>query len=259
MLRKLSVLGLIILFLSAAPARGEVTEASAAQAINDAEAVIREMQAMDFGVTYANDTLNEAKLLLEQKYYAASEALAKKVLDIRESAIRISGLVDTVEARLYDMSSKGYDVSDAKAIFESGLAEFKLGNYEDSEKTMNGAVDKLDEIESEESLKKASASGGVDVLPLLLDHLWLFIIVFLASLILGVKIKSISSARKRKERIRCLESEKEAAENRIREAQKKYFEKGTISKMDYEIALDKHSKKLADIKKEMSILKAKVR
>jgi len=258
MLRELSVLGLIILFLSAVPAKGEVTEVSAAQAINDAEAVIREMQAMDFGVTYANDTLNEAKLLLGQKYYEASEALAKKVLDIRESAIRISGLIDTVEARIYDMSSKGYDVSEAKALFESGLAEFKLGNYEDSEKTMSDAMNRLDEIESEESLKKASAAGGIDLVLLFLDYLWLIIIILLAALITGLKAKMASEIRKCKNRIKALESEKGATENRIREAQKKYFEKGTISKMDYEIALDKHSKKLADIKKELSILKAKV-
>lgn len=259
MLRELSVLCIVILALLTIPVRGEVTIDDAIRAINGAENVIKQMRQADFSVTYANDTLNEAKLLFEQKYYAASEALAKKVPDIRESAIRISGLIDMVEARLYDLSSKGYDVSEAKALFESGLSEFKLGNYADSETMLNNAMNKLDEVESEESLKRASAASSIDLVSLLLDYLWLIIIILLAALITGLKAKRTSEIRKCKNRIKALESEKGATENKIKEAQKKYFEKGTISKMDYEIALDRHSKKLADIKKELSILKAKAR
>ncbi len=259
MLRRLLLLGLIILLLSAAPASSEVTRDSALLAISEADSVIGQMQEDGFSVTYANDTLNEARLLLEQKYYEASEALARKVLDIRDSALRVSGLMDTVEARLYELTAKGYEVSDAKALFASGLSEFKLGNFDDAEKILDNAVSRLDEIESEEALKRAGAAGGVDVVALLLDYLWLIVIVFLAAFITGMKLRSASAARKRKSRITFLEREKAATENKLKEAQKKYFEKGAISKMEYDITLDRHSRKLAEIKKELSILKAKAR
>lgn len=259
MLRRLLLTGLIILFLSAVPVSSEVTRDSALQAISEADSVIGQMQEAGFSVTYANDTLNEARLLLEQKYYEASEALARKILDIRESAIRVSGLMDTVEARLYELTAKGYEVSDAKSLFESGLSEFKLGNFADSEEILGNAVSRLDEIESEEALRRAGAAGGVDFIVLLLDYLWLVIIVFLAAFIAGVKLRSVSAARKRKSRITFLEREKAATENKIREAQKKYFEKGAISKMEYDITLDRHSRKLTEIKKKLSILMAKAR
>jgi hypothetical protein len=255
MLRKIMILGLVLVFLMSRPAAADSTKETATQAINNAESVIFEMQKAGFGVTYANDTLNEARLLFGQGRYMAAETVANKVPEIREAAINVSGLIDTAEARIYDLSSKGYNVSDTQALFNSGLAEFKIDNYVESESAMNQVIGSLDEIETKESIKKTGAGAWVDLLPMILDYLWLVIIAFLAVLIAGLRVKKISKDRKVKNNIKGLEREKIFSTEKIREAQKKYFERGVISKADYETMLVKSGKELDEIKNELSVLK----
>jgi hypothetical protein len=188
------------------------------------------MQNMGFGVTYANDTLSEAKILLEQERYMAAETVANKVLEIKEKAIKVSDLIDVVEARLYNLSSKGCEVNTVQALFNSGLAEFKIDNYIESENIMNQVMNKLDEIEAKESMKKASITIELNFLPMLLDHLWLIIISLLIILVVGLKAKKISKKRKMKIKSKKLEKEKDKLIDKIKEIQKKYFERGIISK-----------------------------
>jgi peptidoglycan hydrolase CwlO-like protein len=255
MLKKLLILGLMLLVLLAKPASAESTRESALQAINDAESVISEMQKMEFGVTYANDTLNEAKLLFAQERYMAAETVAKSVPGIKDKAVKVSGLIDAAETRIYDLSSKGYDVSAAKALFNSGIAEFKIDNYVGSESAMNQVLNSLDEAEAEESAKKAGSPAELDIIPVLLDNLWLIIILFLFVFIAGLRTKYMHAKRKLKKRLKALDAEKNALSAKIKEVQKKYFKDGAISKADYEMSLDKLNRDLDEVKNELSILK----
>lgn len=254
MLKKLSILVLMLVVLLIKPVSAEFTKESAFNAIKNAESVISEMQKTGFGVTYANDTLNEAKLLFAQERYMAAETIAGKVLEIKDKAIKVDELIDAVESRIYDLSSKGYDVTAAQALFDSGLSEFKVDNYIESESIMNQVMSKLDETEAKESIKKAGETTGLNFLPVLLDYLWLIIILFLIILIFGLKVKKISKKRKIKIKIKRLEKERDGTIDRIKEMQKKYFERGAISKMDYEASLDKHNKRVDEIKNELSVL-----
>lgn len=234
------------------------SEESAMQAIEEAEKVISEMQEMGFGVTYANDTLNEAKLMFTENLYPASESLAKGVLEIKEKAITVNQLIDEVEPRIYELSSEGYDVSIVVSKFSSGMEEFGLDNYLEAENTMREIVNMLDEIESEESLKRTSVSKGEDYFSLILDYLWLIIILFLVVLIIVAKYKGYSYMKKSGKKLAALEMEKEIITNKLKEAQSNYYEKGSISKLDYDLIVGKYNNKLAFLKKEISILKGKL-
>jgi tetratricopeptide (TPR) repeat protein len=156
MTRNFHLLCLLLAVSMAFPglAAASFTKESAMQAINGAESIIREMQEMRLGVTYANDTLNEAKVLFLQERYMTAKTMAEKVAEIKATAIKISGLADAAEARLYDLSLKGYDVGAAHDLFNSGLEEFKIGNYKEAENKMNSVISLLDETEVRESVKK---------------------------------------------------------------------------------------------------------
>jgi len=228
----------------------------ALQAIQEAENIIKEMQVMGFGITYANDTLNEAKNLFDKGYYEASESLAEKVLEIREKAIEVDELINQVETRIYELSSKGYDTSDASKVFDSGFSEFIIDNYLDAEKLMREALNRLDEIEAGESLKRTQEMG-FDVLSIVLDYLWLLIILFLFILIVGLKVKEKVDIKNWKKEMENLKKEMENLKKSLSEAQRKYFKEGSISKMDYELISKRYNHRISLIKRRISVLDGK--
>ncbi|MEM5871253.1 MAG: hypothetical protein QW051_00095 [Candidatus Aenigmatarchaeota archaeon] len=238
-------------------ASAEVTEEEAQIEIEKAEYIIKEMQSLGFGVMYANDTLNEAKILFNQGRYLAAKELAKKVEEIKEKAIKVNEMIDLVEERLYDMSSNGYDVSEAYKLFYSGLEEFKNDNYIDAEEIMNEVINMLDEIEAEQIIKTKSSDNFENILVLIFDNLWVVILFAILLLLIVGKTKNILDHKKRIKKISELEKEMEATKEKIKEMQKKYFEIGEISKIDYEVAMDKLNKKLTDVQKELSLLDSK--
>lgn len=256
MVRKIVFAFLVFLFFSlfTSSVKAEITKEDALKAIEIAEATIEQMRVAGFGLSYANDTLNEAKILFEQGHYMASYELAKKVVEIKERAVKVNELIDLVESRIYDLSSKGYDVSKASEMFSSGLEEFKNSNYFDAEEIMNQVLVVLDEIEAEQIIKKSSSNFLENFFVSVLDNLWLMILFALIILVIGGKTKEVLERKKRRKRMEELNREMEEIANKIKMLQKRYFEKGEISKTEYELAFDKFNKKLAEIKKEMSIL-----
>jgi hypothetical protein len=244
-----------ILFLGAAKA--EVSGESALLAIGRAEGTINEMLGMGLNVAYANDTLNEARNLFDHGYYEASELLAKKVLEIKEKAMEVDGLIDQVESKIYELSSRGYNVSSARVIFDSGISEFNVGNYMDAENSMKGALDELDEIDTRESIKRVQEME-FDVSPVL-ENLWILIISLLLILIIGFKAREKINVKSLKGGLKLLEREKENMKKSLAETQRKYFETGSISKTDYDIFVKRHNKRLSEIKRHSSALEGKLK
>jgi hypothetical protein len=228
---------------------------SASKAIGEAESAIDEMRSMGFGVTYANDTLNEAKLLFSQERYIAAETVAKNVPEIKATAINVKELIDSVEARIYDLRSKGYNVSAAVSLFNSSLTEFNTDNYIESEKSLNLAMGSLDETEAKESSRRATEMPAFDFLPVILDNLMLVIFIFIIGLIAGLRGRRLHERRKIKKKSKMLETERKMLISEIKNVQEKYFRLGTISKPDYNASTDKYNRKLDEIKNELSLLK----
>lgn len=232
-------------------AKADMSE-SALLAIERAEETINEMLGMGFGVAYANDTLNEAKNLFDQGYYEASESLAKKVLEIKEKAIEVDELINQVESKIYELSSKGYNVSSIYVTFNSGLSEFNVDNYLGAENFMRQALNDLDELEAEESLKRIQ-TGGVDVVLVVLDYLWVLIILILFILIAGLKIKDKVNIKNWEGELKSLENEMGNLKNSLAKIQRRYFEKGSVSKMDYDISVSRYNKTISVVKRKISV------
>lgn len=250
MYRILLVLVLIFLVIGSVEATGNE---EALKAIKEAENAIEGMEAMDFGITYANDTLNEAKGLFDQGYYEASESLAKKVLEIKEKAIEVDELINQVEAKIYELSSRGYDTSDVSVIFDSGISEFMVDNYLDAEKFMRDALNRLDELEAEESLKRIRKTE-FDFVSIVLDYLWVLVIMFLFVTIAGFKVKKKVNTKKWEGELGNLEREMEEIKKSLAETQRKYFEKGLMSRMDYDLMSKRYNHRLSLIKRKTSVL-----
>jgi len=251
----LIIMVLIILSVSTATAMdGE----KASQAIQDAENAINEMQDMGYGVTYANDTLREAKNLFDQGYYEAAEALAENVQEIKERATEVDGLINQVESKIYDLSFKGYDTSSVSPIFEAGFSEFAVDNYLDAEAFMIETLDRLDDLEAGESLKRIWETR-LDLLSVFLDYLWLLIILFLFVLVIGFRSKEDADMKKWKESVMRLKEEGKRIDKSLADAQKKYFEKGSMSKIDYDLLSRMHDYRISLINRKMSVLKRRLK
>lgn len=242
----------VIFLLLLSTVKAEVSEESALLAIGKAEVTVNEMLEMGFGVTYANDTLNEARNLFDQGYYEASELLAERVLEIKEKAIEVDGLIDQVESKIYELSSMGYNVSSVSAIFNSGLSEFGIDNYLDAEKLIRQALNEIDELEAEESLKRIGISG-YDI-SFVLDYLWILIILSLFIMIAGIKVKKEVDIKNWKRGLKSLEKEMDKMKKSFAATQRKYFEKGSVSRMDYGILVRRYNNNVSVIKRKISVL-----
>ena len=247
---------LLVLFLVAGMANAAEND-KAAKAIETAEQTIAEMQAMGFGVTYANDTLSEAKKLYGEGYYDGAESLASKVVDIKEKAIKTNELINSVETKIYELSSMGYDTSPASEIFDSGVSEFTLDNYVDAEAMMYEVMNRLDTIEAEESMKSVQQRSWFS--ETIMDYLWVLLIVVLASVIIGFRLRGRAHVKKFRSEIKGLEVEREKINKSIAEIQTNYFKKGSTSKIDYEMLIRNYNNRLSDINRKVSVLNERLK
>ncbi len=246
---------LLLLIIFAAGTVSAAGKDDALAAIQRAEATMAEMQATGFGVTYANDTLSEAKKLYESGFYDGAESLADKVSAIKEKASETDELINKVEARTYELSSLGYDTSSVQAIFSSGVSEFSLDNYLDAEKIMLQALDELDKLEAQESLKRIQQSNPV--YEIFLDYLWLLLIVALAILVAGFRLNAMAKRKRRRAEIKALETEKEKIKKAVADTQVNYFYRGLVGRMDYELLIRRYNSRLSDINMKVSVLTEK--
>ena len=164
-LRKKLFLILLIALVNpvAAGAIGNMTDAL--DSIEKAENNITQMQELGFGITYANDTLNEARLLFSQENYLGAKSLADYVETIKEKALEIDRLIEEAETRIYTVSSMGIETHEAAELFNAGLAAFEIEDYVTAEELIRGAFNKAEELESALSPRwgRDRAVGRVDV------------------------------------------------------------------------------------------------
>ena len=240
---------LVFIFLTITVSAVEMSDAQSA--ITRAEFVIKEMESLGFGVTYANDTLNEAKNLFENEYYEAAESLARKVIGIKEKSINVNNIINDAEVRIYELSVEGYDVTEAEKMFDLGISEFLIDNYIGAEEYMTEVLDKIDEIEAEESFKRLQQTDNSSIV---MDYLWLIILVVFPIVIFSYKLMEKHKIKMFGKEKSILEKEIDKLKDAISAGQMKYFKNGTMSKLDYEILVKKHTKRIANIKRRLSFL-----
>lgn len=233
---------------------------SALEAIEAAELHITEMQELGFSVMYANDTLNEARILFSQESHMAAELMAGQVAVIKQKAIDLDRLIDGVEEKIYEASTRGINVSPAMELFDKALEAFKIEDYTGAEEFITQASNKIDEIETETALARAlEKSKGINIIEFISKYWWAVISsVALLSVVLFFAYKKLEVSRT-VGKLKSLEREKESIQNLIKETQKRYFKYKTISKDEYDIAMDKYEERLIRIKKDIPTLLRKLK
>jgi hypothetical protein len=215
------------------------------------------MEHLGFPAILANDTLNEARLLFSKGFYKGAESLANDVEGIKSRAISIDKSIDQAESSLYQAKSMGIDVSQPQALFDGALAAFKQEDYDRTEELLSQTTAKLEELESDYSMKRvAEGRGWEGLLKKIKDN------ILPISVIAAVATASYlvtAKARKRRKilgKIRMLDRESERLNGMMKELQLKYFEKGAISESEYRNLMSRYSKKLAAAKRKKLTLEA---
>ncbi len=230
-------------------------ETAASEAIDMAELYIKEMQGLGYGITRANDTLNEAKLLFSQENYLGAETVARYVEGLKETAINADRMIDEVELKIYESEKKGLDVSPARELFENALDAFDVERFEDAEMLLKKASDKLDEIESLAIMERTIKESEKESVIYILQEYWYILVISAAGFFIAIIILyKVTESGRLKKRLVLLKKEKNAIENLIRKIQEEYFEKGIMPKNEYEIKMNRYKKRMNKIKKDISVL-----
>jgi tetratricopeptide (TPR) repeat protein len=232
----------------------------ALQAIENAEKQIEEMKKLGFGVKYANDTLNEAKLLFERGDYLAAESVANYVEVIKQTAMKVYEMIDKVESKVYDARSRGINVSVPMEIFNQGIKMFEIEDYKEAEKLITEAEEKLEEIEAEQAFSKTIEKSKEYELVLMIKENWhiiLFSIIFLSSF--GYFVYKRLEIRAIKNKTKTLVREKEALEKMMKDVQRMYFVEKKMGKKEYTRTIERCGRRLVEVKKNLEVLRQKVK
>jgi len=253
-----NILPILIILMLVVPVYAIGDIQSAQNAIETAEDAIKDMQSLGFGITYANDTLEEAKLLLAQENYLGAQKTAEYVKTIKETAIRLDNLIDDTEIRLYDAENMGIDVTPARELFNAGITALNIEDYIAAEDYINQAYNKIDELESEFVLMLAAERKEFNLSEFITEN-WVFITLsFLLAAFIGfIGNRKIRTMKLRKV-LKNLKIEKNTIEKLLRLTQKRYFEFKEIGNSEYNIAIDKYNKRLIQIKKEIPLLNSRL-
>lgn len=223
---------------------------AAINAMEKAQSWIRDMEQLGFPVNRANDTLNEARLLFSKEFYKGAESLANDVEGIKSRAISIDKKVDEAESSLYQAKSAGIDVSQPQALFDGALAAFKQEDYDRTEDILSQTTARLEELESEYSMKKvAEGMGWEGLLKKIKDNMLPISIIAAALIATGIAAAKIRRKRKIRNRIRKLGGKEEKLNSMMKELQLKYFEKGSVSESEYRTLMSRYRKKLTAAKR----------
>ncbi len=251
------IIFLVIIFILFAPIAFSQTRESALQAIKEAESTIEEMKNLGLKITYANDTLTEAKMMFLKGNYLAAESLAKYVKVIKEKAIKVNNLIDKAESKIYDAEQKGIDTSKAKELFDEGIEAFEKEDYESAEKLLLNAINEIEEREKELVVSRLGIQERIremrNFIYSNLPYLLLGILFSLVSAFWGYKKLRIHNLRKR---IKLLKKEKKTLEKLLKNLQERYFIKKSISKKDYESVSTRYIKNLLKVKKDIKTLES---
>ncbi len=223
-------------------------QSSARDAITRAE---KELAAIRYGKTYANDTLNEAKELFALGHYAAAEEFAKKVMDIKREGLSLSRAIDDIEAEIYLAESAGFNMSRARESFERALDAFSREDFPETRRFLEEASRRVDEI------RQSSTPDYFEMLANNLAYSWHILAAFCASLVAFLFLmRRVSKRRTTARVIRNLKRKERSFAESIKRLQKQYFEEMSISKHDYERMMERYRQAMMRVQKKRLAIEA---
>jgi hypothetical protein len=258
------------------------TKKDALLGIDESEKIIINMKDNNFSIIFMNDTLNQAKKIMEQIKYAETlkdKSASRQILREAENALKFVDLktlnynevivyTDRIKSReeqafnIYDSiliaknkienyKTNNADVSEAEIIFEQAKKAFYEDRYEDAQKLVQDAVNSFESKQFETSTLNSMTIGAKNFL----QRYWLYGFVFSAIFfIVGFfsygKIRIISL----KNKIKKMNANKQVLMELMKRTQEERFKENKISGLVYNIRMKKYQEKMQDIKEELPVL-----
>ncbi len=226
----------------------DITEATVQEALNEAAAVIGDMDSLGFPTDRPNTTLENARIAFGRGDYSLALTTARYVKVIKQKAVLVYDLLDEVEVRIHDISAQGLDTTPQREMFSDALALFEGENYEDAETKLTAALDQLDEKERNAALERAARTdvlGGIygyvkDNTAAVAGFL---AVTAVACVIVGARLRKT----RKKRYLSRMEKEREEIRDSMAKLQEDYFRRGIMSDGSYRSRMEKYRKDLADV------------
>lgn len=263
------------------------TRAEALESILNGSRMINEMAENNFSIAYVNDSLMEAKLVLEQADYAeilrdtsiqskdkaeAEEALRlvnwknitygsvipyiNEIAETSKRAFFVSDLINAAEKDIESYEEKGINASEERHMLDTAREELHDGRYDEAINLTKNIVPSLENREAELSSANAFklATRGF------IEKYWREMIAIAVILVLvGLVIYRVARKTLLKKKIEKLKAEKEAIVSLIKEAQRERYIIGNLAEEVYKIRIRKYEEKLNGIKRMLPVLNSRLK
>ena len=256
-------------FVSAADVNLSVKD-NATLCINNSVAIVAELQAANFSIARANDTLIQAEnlylsqVLVEQRSRTAQFDLVFPYCDtIANLKVNAYNSRDAFIAlsRFYNESfvNTNINTSSVGAIMSQISDEIKSERYEKVQGLVTQAYTEIINVKSESStLNLFYQSTTRSLQKFFLDN-WKTIILSLTVLIVLFFVYRASIYRMLiRKKITNLQARKESLKNLIMKTQKQYFEGGNISESSYTIRTKSFAEMIRDIDRQIPLLQERL-
>lgn len=236
----------------------------AENAIAQAEQDMAEMAKSGFNIIRVNDSLSEAKqvyqaqLALEETGgvpdYSQIIGTAKGIRELKKKASEVFDEIKALELKIAEL--EGIDTKEISQIFERAKKELKDERYDEAKKAIDDTYKKIIEVQAVSSRLSALYEASTKTIMFFVAANWpILLAIAIASITGFVVFHKRFSIYRIMRKIKSLELEKQVIKDLLRETQKDYFEKKTLSESTFHIRLKKLSELARDIERRIPICK----
>ncbi|MBI4019845.1 MAG: hypothetical protein HY367_00820 [Candidatus Aenigmarchaeota archaeon] len=235
------------------------TREQAAHAIEEAELTINSMRDAGFGTVFVTDTLNQAKDTFGQGEIADYDQVIQLTARIEEISGRAFSVGDSLKAlniSIAELEGLSLNATRPEEIYSQAADAFYNERYDEAEALIEDGFRAASEAQAEYSrLSTILGSTQQNLVAFVGRNLREILAASAAAAAIivvgGLKLSSY----RRKRKLTRLELEKAVLLNLIKKAQSDRFEKGLITKREYEIKTEKFKEMLVDSERAISVLK----
>lgn len=233
--------------------------------LGNATSAIEYMQSRNISVVRVNETfqkavqLFDAQLALEtrggQADYKIINSYVDDIISIKENSIKAQDELK-IFLESYNSVAKEVNLSEMDEEYNEVLRAYKEERFEDVAAAINEAYQSLSEAQSSQTRVKLFYEATSKNIKTFLKNNWLKILIISAIIVISLIIswKTIKRIRINRE-LQHLQIQRETLNNLIKQIQRDYFEKKTISETEYFSKTEKFKDMLLEIDRQVPMLK----
>lgn len=274
---------------------GALTITEAEQAIWEGERTMAELRQQGFSIQFINDTILEARRVLQKANYTARQmeaaarndtetvALLQEAIDLmkgtysgkiveesyaevlrlmdivrarRDPAYLLSDKISIVQAKVTDYAKQQIPTKRGAELLAEAKRSFQDERYEEALRYIDEANAELERSRAESPLLRALEESSKGFL----ERNWKQLVGLVALLVIGIWASWKPMMRHRlRQRIKSLQVELATIAKLMEQAQRDCFERKTIAKITYDLRMDTYRKRRAEIQVMLPTLEEELR